>query len=732
MIKNEGAGGEGTSCQCQSRGVWLDVCPVIALMALGLAVRLYRLDHLSITSDEYMNYAYITAPLFTSYIPQRGFFAPDHLPLYFLVQFAWISIFGSGIFAVRMLSIGLGVAAIGLTYLVARLFVGRRASLIASLLAALSPMHLIYDRIMCYNALYCVLALLSIYGIVRAIRGDGARWWGVNIASNCLLGLTHPMGTLLWLVEGILLLLVRRDSFLQRAIAAATWSLPHVLSLLIALLWLYPQLPYSISSGEDEFDVTPLLVLVDLFGDDAISLSQFWMFWSANGEHAIFNAYREFVYGTTVNAWANRILITFSVASVLWLVLRAVRRARGPHIPERPCGPSRLEEGFLLLITVVPVLVLAILSVAVRPCLQAQYTPFSTHAIYIIIGAALMALPRSWMRRVGFVLVALTYGYQVGFVLPKSVDVDWRSAVECLREEAGDEDVILIRGRAFSTDHFRINARGMTTEILPAYTLEAICRKSARFLNARTAVPGKPEPTVWAAVIVMFDYPLLPMRHFETTLHDQGLEYTKRFFPGLGGLCLYGIRRPPSRMARESVSLPDKRPALDVDNFLRHLVETRPSSRTPASDLRVAVPWVLGNVLPSGGNSYAYFALAATEEGFAELGQLAAQKSIALRPASAFGYFALAIALWEQGLDEDAAVAYTKALAVDGIRFFVLYGKLLDAVYAQPSPENAAAEFARLDAMGIWIPGILRLRSGNLRYAEELQGVHCNVPMQHE
>ena len=699
---------------CGDRTVnWGGCAAVLALTGLGLALRLYRLEEVSVSSDDYMNFSFLGGPLFDGYIPQRRFFAPDHLPFYFLVQYAWVWLFGASAWSIRMLSVSLGAATVPLVYAVARLFSGRRASLLAALLTAVSPFHLIYARIMCYNAMFEVMGLLSLYGLLCAARGGGRRWWTLNLANNILMVFTHIMATLLWFAQGLFLLASSRFAGKRRFKVFLWWSLPQVISLVVPLAWLYPQFPYVAAPGEDAFEVHPATVLVDTFADDAIALSQPWLFWTSHRSPEISDPYDGFRRGTTLDGWMNRALAAFVVICVTWLILRAARRARAQDsVPP--------DWSLLLFLALVPVLVLALLSYVVRPCLQAQYTPYGSHALYIVTGAALAAIPQPWFRRAAISGLLLIYGYQLSLVLPGSMGVDWASAARLLEAEANQDDLILVRGRIYSTDNFRANAPKLRTEVLPAYSLQSICRKSARFLNTYGA--ADPQRTVWAVIVVMYDYPPLPMERFEAMLHAQGLVFTKRFFPGMGGLALYEIQRSPHPPAREDVVLSDCWPGSTQTAGLlpRELAE----ALTPEE--RAALPWFLGNQPPAGAISWSLAAIAAADEGFPELAERFAHAAIASRPNCALGYFALAISLWEQDAVEAAMTAYATALDLDRVRFFQLYADLLDGLYVGSAASAAGTALARLDKLGAWVPEVLRMRAGGSRFAAELQGARWN------
>ena len=96
------------------------------------------------------------------------------------------------------------------------------------------------------------------------------------------------------------------------------------------------------------------------------------------------------------------------------------------------------------------------------------------------------------------------------------------------------------------------------------------------------------------------------------------------------------------------------------------------------------------------------------------MGEAAARRAIAQGPAYAYAHFALAVVLGEQGDAAGAVASLERAIAVDASEFYVLYAALFDGLSVREDLDAAQAEFDRLDAMGAYLPHVLRLRLGDL------------------
>jgi 4-amino-4-deoxy-L-arabinose transferase-like glycosyltransferase len=106
----------------------------------------------------------------------------------FALSALFMTLFGDDLFGLRMGSVVLGVASVGLLFLAARRLYGLRCATIAALLLAMSHWHVHFSRIGTDYMQACFAAMLALFFFVRA-RQDG-RWldWviaGLAVGLSC-------------------------------------------------------------------------------------------------------------------------------------------------------------------------------------------------------------------------------------------------------------------------------------------------------------------------------------------------------------------------------------------------------------------------------------------------------------------------------------------------------------------------------------------------------------------
>jgi hypothetical protein len=126
-------------------------------------------------------------------------------PLYFLLLHCWMWL-GSSEVWLRAFSVAAHLASIPMMYLVATRLLSRREGVIAAALLAVSPFHLAFAREVRMYPLVCLLALVSVWGMLAWVQDGSRRGWRVFVAAGLALVWTHYIGALLLVAEGCILL----------------------------------------------------------------------------------------------------------------------------------------------------------------------------------------------------------------------------------------------------------------------------------------------------------------------------------------------------------------------------------------------------------------------------------------------------------------------------------------------------------------------------------------------
>lgn len=128
-------------------------------------------------------------------------------PLYYFLLRGWIALAGFSEFAARYFSLLLGVACVPLLFVLGVRLLGREVGLAAAGLLAFSPYAVWYSQEVKMYTLVPALALVALYGLLRAVE-RGGKWWVVQVLATSLLLYTHIWGALLIPLEGLWLLLL--------------------------------------------------------------------------------------------------------------------------------------------------------------------------------------------------------------------------------------------------------------------------------------------------------------------------------------------------------------------------------------------------------------------------------------------------------------------------------------------------------------------------------------------
>ena len=144
--------------------------PALLIAAIAVAVRLYRLDDVSLWTDELFTRSYPDAGL--SYLWTEGLRTEPTSPLYYTLIWAVERVFGSAAWALRLPSVAGSLAGVWLAWALGRELFGRsRQALIAALLLALAPVDVFYAQEARAYALQGAALGLALLGLARVLRG---------------------------------------------------------------------------------------------------------------------------------------------------------------------------------------------------------------------------------------------------------------------------------------------------------------------------------------------------------------------------------------------------------------------------------------------------------------------------------------------------------------------------------------------------------------------------------
>lgn len=179
------------------------VCLLIAILLLGLSLRLNGLGAKSLWQDEIGTLKHVASGGVSDLIwsvLDKTLPAP---PLHFLLVYLF-SFLGSGDFLLRFPSAIFGILGVTAAYKLGEALFGRREGLLAAFLLALSPLHVRYSQEARAYALFMLLSAWALFSLWKGMRGGETKWWVGFIISNVLNLYTHLFALLVLLAEALI------------------------------------------------------------------------------------------------------------------------------------------------------------------------------------------------------------------------------------------------------------------------------------------------------------------------------------------------------------------------------------------------------------------------------------------------------------------------------------------------------------------------------------------------
>ncbi|MFQ6171696.1 ArnT family glycosyltransferase [Oryzobacter sp. R7] len=163
------------------------VAGLVAVVALGVAVRVWQLDAVGFNSDEAV-YAGQAASITGD--PQSLEYFPvfrAHPLLFHATVSLVFEVLGVSDTAARLTAVGFGVANVLAAYLIGTELYGRRCGLLASLVVAVMPYHVVVSRQVLLDGPQAFFVAMAIWALARYVNRGRSGWLG---AAALLLGLS--------------------------------------------------------------------------------------------------------------------------------------------------------------------------------------------------------------------------------------------------------------------------------------------------------------------------------------------------------------------------------------------------------------------------------------------------------------------------------------------------------------------------------------------------------------
>ncbi|MGC9468136.1 MAG: glycosyltransferase family 39 protein [Anaerolineae bacterium] len=190
---------------------WPRIITVWLCLGSAFVLRLLDLQAADLSFDEVATVFVARRPL-VEVIRYVMSAAREHPPLYYLVTSAWMQLVGTTEFAIRYPSVLASILAVSWSWKLGRRLLGQLGGRWNALLCAVAPFAVWAGRNGRMYALMLLLALITMERWLQWARRPRWQNWLVFAAVSFLGAMTHYYLALLWPVQGLLLILLPRET----------------------------------------------------------------------------------------------------------------------------------------------------------------------------------------------------------------------------------------------------------------------------------------------------------------------------------------------------------------------------------------------------------------------------------------------------------------------------------------------------------------------------------------
>lgn len=381
---------------------------LILIVFLGFSLRAHKIGSESIWYDEAISIKIASSDIvdiFTGESKDLG-----NPPLYSILLFCWMRIFGNSEIALRSLSALFGVLCLIPLYKLGRLVLTEATALFAALILAVSPLHVYFSQEARAYTLVTFLCLMSVFFFVKYIKQNRLSALIGYIAATSLSMSSHYFAFFVVAAQCVCLIVYR-----QRHKSSST-------KLLIA----------QVISG---------LLFLGLCGQ--VLISQIAL--RGNLGRYAGTWFKHFLYTPIYYSVGKTLIWKDSPILLIAIVIPVIAIVFGSAFLIGIAGLRKNRELLCLLglWLILPILIPVGISIFLFPFYSGKYSIMASPAYYLIMGAGISSVKT---RKIRYMLVT-------GIVVLSSVSVinyyshnfkrEWRSAAGYVAENSRNEDIVL-------------------------------------------------------------------------------------------------------------------------------------------------------------------------------------------------------------------------------------------------------------------------------------------------
>lgn len=514
----------------------------IALLIVGISLRLYRISQESISLEEYACIANLNIESISHFIHEQRNTYPYGGILFPLLQYFWGKFFGTGIVSLRLFSLSFWTA----FYLMFWTALSRLekqnklpfgSKVIVAIGLVLSPSLIFIGQEARMYMAYLFFTWLSFFLFIEVVENLSNKkiifCW---IIVNQLLLWNHHIGVIIWATEFLLLLIIQcrnkvllRKSFFLIAI--------HTLLLLPWCTWILtiPPQPgelhrYYLKPSLWQLLSFPFILnIVGKGGICPIGVMHPWQYSTTGLGAFLHHSQRGFEFA----------LILFSVLGLLGLIYGYIQtwiKKESFH---------RVPFLFLSLF-IIPPLLLFLLTRLGPPVFTTRYIVFILPLPFIGMG---YFLPQTGKVISSFLMVPLVIVllYPIGIMTQSSWRMDWKGVGKTISENSRAQELVILRD-PFWMPIFKLNNKNISTPITDAYTEEGLIELTKTYFMALNDRENK-HTKVW---IIIPDVYGTGLNTFTMLLKQHGFPFFVQVFPGEQKIYLYQVS-PPQDLLQQDI-----------------------------------------------------------------------------------------------------------------------------------------------------------------------------------
>lgn len=687
------------------------------ILVLGFVLRSYNISSLSLWVDEFVTtYKLFRADSLSEFFVVFNLYHSDQIPLSHLIFYSIFRIFSiplENIEVLRWVSVLIGVINLVIFYVFVKLAFDKRIALLATLLFALSPFHILFAQMIRPYIFYefagvcSLLSTILLYKKISYIRGC---FW---VLTNILLFVSHYTGVLLILIEmGFIAIFFMREK--KRIFFVFPVLLVGVTG---CIFYFFTSRSVPIYTREDDFVMSipsPYKWLVDLLADDAILTNE--PFFHQGQNFFLIPAYwmNEI---TGLHYWFDTLLIIFSFFAIIYLVNYLYTKWKGECVTTgKPLFSilffpfwgvlSQPVPFFLLAVVIAPVFILTVLTFLLWPCMQTRYTLYSSLALYPLVAFAVLNISHKQVRRILLIWLLMVFSYQAFISVASQKTTDFKKAGRIITQNSNRDEPILAWGIFYiatpaTNEMLNYYIKNSDKKIIPVYSLSDTLSFMKRILT------DEQKQSAWL-VIEPFVFRFPDENIIETYFFKAGIKFEKIFLPGMNGLWLYHLNRTENSFMENFTiqEFIDYTPFLEI---LRRVKAPDEIIETARTRLKNHIDFYH----PPTPMIWNYMAWSALDRDDPVLAEWFARCAIYLQPQTPWGYYSLTVSLMEQNRQEEALNSLNLCMEKDptGIHRKHYY-PIIDAIYISKDFNRARQMIKYVESKGGFINPIYKRKAG--------------------